>query len=651
MKSFKRNILSLSIILGLGTASAVAQSRLLVPRLAKGSLQQCPVATAPTHRLQALPRQALKSNDRLLGAYITDQIASTGNGLVNFPGKIQVGAFLPKDFIRKFDGCTLRAIRFGLPVAVTVSKVFIYAVDANGKVGDAIASTTVESQAIMGWNEQALPASPTVDASSEDFGGYLLGFEYEQLNTQRNGNYTADCFPLSFVKSGKTCRTYASTDGQWSDIDATSLGNLSVQAIARSDQYPQKDLILSAITIDNPLKQAGQSLKYSLTVENFGNDDIADYSVDLKLDDTVVKTFSGQLSSLQTTTLDGTIALDKELPSGSHSVSATVTAIDGSAPTERTADDLSTRPFAVYTQADALTRQQYLVEAFTTTAHPYASYGQQVMDALQKAHDDVLLVNIHSDTSGYGHDPFSNDASNELSLMLDIDNMPSAVLNRCYLGEKPINYYYGMEAMTAFDASYATTKANELFQVMRQQSVPALATIDVDAVAVDEDLTIHVSGQGGQYARQLLDKTARLSVMLVEDDIATSSSEERYDAVLRAMLTHIGGDEMAWTDDQHFSNTFTMKLPESWGPYNMRVVAFIHLDPNVLNPDYNNMGVSNATASELTVTTGIAGHPTQDTSARPVAIYSANGTARVSLQQGINLVRMSDGTTRKVIIR
>ncbi|MCR4852893.1 MAG: Omp28-related outer membrane protein, partial [Prevotella sp.] len=602
-------------------------------------------------------RKVVNSGERIFGSYITDEITSPGSGLPTYPGTMQVGAFLPMDIIRKFDGCSLRAIRIGLPVAANVSKVFIYAIDKSGKVGDLITSANVTTQAAMGWNEQVLNAPITVDANRENLGGYLMGFEYEQVNTQRHGSYTADCYPLSFVNSGKVYRTYGRMNGQWTDIDATSMGNLSVQAIAKSDQFPQKDLILSAIDIDTPLTQAGEKLNYSFTVENFGWQDIADYAVEVKLDDTVVNTITDSLDSLATKDVKGSLTLDKELVAGSHSISATVTAIDGSAPTERTLDDRSEQIFSVYGEADVMPRQQYLVESFTSTEDVYAPYGLKILNTLQSAHDNVSVVNIHCNASESDIDPFGNDTTADIALLLDMKQMPTAAMNRCYLGEVPTKYYYGMLALLAFDESYATVKADEFYKLMSTQSTPSLVTLDVEATSVDGNLTVNVNGMGGEHARQLLEKTGSLSVYLVEDDVegrqqtsAGTTDGYRHDNVWRAMLTDINGDELTWTDDQHFTNTFTTTLAEDWNANNMRAIAFVHLATDVLDPNYTTMGISNATSAKLTVTSGISDATLTDVNERPVAIYSADGVLRNSLQRGINIVRMSDGTTRKVLI-
>ena len=49
--------------------------------------------------------------------------------------------------------------------------------------------------------------------------------------------------------------------------------------------------------------------------------------------------------------------------------------------------------------------------------------------------------------------------------------------------------------------------------------------------------------------------------------------------------------------------------------------------------------------------TGIDVLPTPDARATVRAVYNLNGVRLPALQRGINIVRMSDGTTRKVVKR
>lgn len=89
MKSIRKRLLTLTCILGLGTAAVVAQPRLLAPKLEKGALQVCPVANPVSNRLMAPQRRVVNPDERIFGSYITDEITSPGSGLPTYPGTMQ----------------------------------------------------------------------------------------------------------------------------------------------------------------------------------------------------------------------------------------------------------------------------------------------------------------------------------------------------------------------------------------------------------------------------------------------------------------------------------------------------------------------------------------------------------------------------------
>ena len=655
MKTIHKLILSATVLFALSTM-AVAQPRLKATRLEAGALQQSPwIVESGQHRA---PRHIeLTGNERILGTYITDDIADQGSGLPTYPGTMKVATFLPTEFIQKFNGCEITTIRFGLPVAVTVNSVFIYAVNDDGSIGDLLVNSSMPSQAYMGWNEVIIAPAFTIDTNREGFGGYLLGYEYEQVDTKVGASYTQDCYPLSFVRKGIIYRTYMNSDGQWKDIDATSLGNLSIQCIARnSNGYPQKDIVLSPITIDGTLKQAGNDLAYSFRMENFGSQDISDYAVSINLDNEPLATLNGSLASMTSETISRQLTLPATTASGSHTLTAAVRLIEGAAPTERTEDDITSKAFAVYGDADVQPRQQFVVENFTSTADVYTANADAILKAMLSNHDDIAIVNIHGNAQAGQDDPLHIAVCDDVQRLLDQQVWPSAAFNRVYLGEQPARGYYGLTANLAYDTRYANQMATEFYQKM-SGSIPALAKLSAQAVAVDDQLTVTVSGEGSATMRELLEPTASITVYLIEDGVVSpqqtaSGRVEDYchDHVLRTALTNFRGDALQWTDAQHFDNTFSLTLDPQWNAEQMSVVAFVHLNADALNPGNSLMGISNAVTQKLTVTSGIATHPTSQPSLH-TSYYTPDGRSINALVRGMNILRMSDGTTRKVIIR
>lgn len=649
MKLFHQLILSTTVLIALGTVSSHAQSRLHASHLEAGALQSSPWL-AEGSPLRA-PQHTELATERIFGTYITDDIANQGQGLPTHPGTLKVATFLPMELVRKFHGCDITTIRFGLPVAITVNNVFILAVNSDGSVGEALVTAPMTSQAYRGWNLVPVTSSFTIDAQKANLGGYLLGYEYEQVDYKSGASYTQECYPLSFVKSGKAYHTYVEADGQWSDIDATALGNLSVQCVVNNAAgFPQKDIIISPITIDSPLKQGGDNLDYSFSIENFGSDDIANYAVSISLDNDPLATLNGSLATLTSEDVSRQLSLPASMSSGSHKLTVAVRLIDGTAPTTHTQDDVATKAFAVYSADDLRQRQQYLVENFTSTAEPYTTYADAILQSMMKKHADVTVVNIHGNVDPSQPDPLHAPVCDDVQRLLDQRLWPTAAFNRVFLGNQSAQGNYGLTADLAYETRYANQMANEFFQKM-EGSTPSLASLTAEAIAVDDQLTVTVSGEGN---RDILSPIASLTVYLVEDGVVSAQQtingrvdNYTHDHVLRSALSMFYGDALTWTDAQHFTNTFTMTLPSEWNAEKMSAVAFVHLNADPLSDDYRSMGISNAVEQRLTVTSAISAATHFD--ATVLQIVSSDGRVLNAPTRGLNILRMSDGTTRKVI--
>ncbi len=83
----------------------------------------------------------------------------------------------------------------------------------------------------------------------------------------------------------------------------------------------------------------------------------------------------------------------------------------------------------------------------------------------------------------------------------------------------------------------------------------------------------------------------------------------------------------------------------------MNVVAFIGR-PITENSDIDDVWVNNANIVKVGETsTGISTPTVSEESAVEVARYSLDGTLLAAPTKGVNIVKMSDGTTRKVIVK
>ena len=120
--------------------------------------------------------------------------------------------------------------------------------------------------------------------------------------------------------------------------------------------------------------------------------------------------------------------------------------------------------------------------------------------------------------------------------------------------------------------------------------------------------------------------------------------------VVRSVVSEVQGDELELTGANAYSNTYSITLDNSWNAENMHVIAFI--SKSIAQGDARNYYVTNANLAKVGGnSTGISGVVTPDENATVVARYALDGTQLSAPTKGINIIKMSDGTTRKVIVK
>ena len=103
-------------------------------------------------------------------------------------------------------------------------------------------------------------------------------------------------------------------------------------------------------------------------------------------------------------------------------------------------------------------------------------------------------------------------------------------------------------------------------------------------------------------------------------------------------------------EDGAVTGYVTVTLDDEWKPENMKVVAFIGR-PITDDSQLDDVWVNNANMLELGTSTGIAGVTTEGEAAKEVARYSIDGAKVSAPVKGVNVVKMSDGSIKKVIVK
>lgn len=124
----------------------------------------------------------------------------------------------------------------------------------------------------------------------------------------------------------------------------------------------------------------------------------------------------------------------------------------------------------------------------------------------------------------------------------------------------------------------------------------------------------------------------------------------------------LGGDAIVW-DGDNFEKTYEVKIPKGTYDYSkgntLNAVAFVSLpflfEVNgkvYANADLYNVWVNQCQFLQIAEgnATSIKGVETSE-NATVVARYAADGSQISAPVKGINILKMSDGTTRKVVVK
>lgn len=570
-----------------------------------------------------------------MGPYSNDNLSSSGLGATGLSGyQISVGAALKADYVKKFDGWRIIGIRFGLAYAAGTTKVFINEYN-NNTVGDEVVSQSVSSTT-NGWNEVTLDTSYTISADGTN--SFLIGYDYAQTSSSTTG------YPLLAYGTGYDGAFYMNYDGTWKS-QGTSLGCLSVQCIVQSpDGKYTDDIVLDAVSVE-PYRAVGSQATVAFTCHNFSPYTAENCNFIVSINGKTAASITKSVPSAGET-FSESITIDSNYSVGEkYNVDVYVNSVNGKTPAGDTCDDKLSTSFVVY--ADTISRQKQLVEQFTGTWCGYCPLGTAVLEALCEKRDDIAWVGIHCS------DSYSVSNYSAIQNSLYVSGYPSAAFNRsCEEGNGKATY-----TISYSSADYGANRFNRLINNLNAEH-PNFVSLDIDATYNDNNqLTIKVKGTGAEKASTLIGDEGRLTVYITEDGLAGTQysasagtyQDATHNKVLRAIVSSPTGDNFSWNGD-NFESDYTLTLDDSWVKDNMHVVAFV--GRSILDKtDYSDMWVYNTNMTTLTnQSTGIKSAPNAD-EIKEVSRYTLDGQQIKTPTKGINIVKMSDGSTRKVIVK
>ncbi len=616
---------------------------------AHGLLQRVNSIQGFDTRHKAPAQMDLPANQKILGHYDTDEVQTGGYlGLQSFPGVIPTAIELTPDELGMFQGGKIVAFRVGLAASTPITRVFAAPSSENGlgEMTEWACNASAE-----GWN--VIPVDPPYEINLDSNTGLMVGFDYQQ---------TSSNYPISAVMAGNISPTYMYINYQgkpdWYDLGLDAYGNLSLQVIVESDNYPDYYLVMGQISAASKYVQAGEVMPFTFTVKNGGTQtiDAGALMFNLMVDGEV----AGEISNK--TAIGGSFATVEgiinaaTLETGSHTLSIVPATLNGE-PIEANAINYD---FIVYTSC--FPRQKHLVEQLTSTYCTYCPLGNSMLSILTSQRDDIIWVGIHGDLNS-GKDPFTTDEGDEIMYYLTGGSIsyPSGVFDRTVGWDDPNTLSNGL----GYNAQYHQQVANELgaFFDNIAQTTPTFATINAECHDIEtmggfpDTLYVTVTGQVTPDFTQMMGEDARLNVYVVEDSLVARQLDNGrwisgyvHNGVFRKALSTPRGESLNIQGDT-YENSYKCVIPEDWRVDKLHVVAFISRPlENGGDGNFADMYVDNAEIFNVNIAMGVD-ELANDKDAVPVAYYDVMGRQLNGPQQGINIVMMSNGTARKVLVK
>lgn len=626
---------------------------------------------------KAVKANALAENQKMV-ALDGSESPVTALGLPGY--KItDFGQLIPASYYESYAGSKIVGMRFLTMTSIKVTPA-IYLLSGNN-LYSAIEGKEITTKASpfksdnsgfeQNWNEVTFDKPYTIESGSD---GLMVGLAYTQSTKKSGDDYAEECYPfLAGSNSDQNALVFVNADlgkgAGWQP--AANQYCLCVQLILEKEGgFPDDFSMLGAYT--NSMVKPSDKLPVEFYVKNLGSKE-AEGEFTVSIDDQELGAFKAN-DLIGTTSAKVGVDVDLSslnLAAGPHTVGVKVKSVNGEAPAGNLKDDASYAQFRVYT--NSTDRQYNLIEHFTSWTCVFCPYGYETLRELQKQRNDVAWAAIHADMDPNNPDPHTlADAS--LITQYSISGFPSFNLNRFNLGGSMIG-----AGMPSTDPAKNAEQFSKILD-LEKEMVPAQLTLDMKSNfelaekpnLQDSKLTVTVTGKGVKDAAKVLNN-AVLNLYITEDGLTGKQygkngnswySKYNHDNTLIAIATdNAYGDEIAW-DGDNFEKTYEITIPKKTVSYTigktLNAIAFVSLpfafeqDGKLYaNADLDNVWVNQCFFMDINKgeTTGIKVINGTDSNATVVARFAADGTQISAPVKGVNILKMSDGTTRKVMVK
>lgn len=607
---------------------------------------------APAFSAFKAPAKAnLAANQRLVGYFNTDD-CDTYLGVTGITGNNKVAMVLTADDLAPYYGKKIAGVRFNLGQGETANGVFVQNLKiADGQITEATSLVSSDESVTSAagakntgeWHEVMFDQKVELNSSFE---GLFVGYNYKQ----KSNNYpigVSSKVEGPFYIYANIPASKGGNGEDWYQINSGGYG-LSIQLIVEGDFAPNavRPLDFGEFTVVK-----GKSKNVAVSLWNIGSKLTSiDYTIALdgKAGAEQHLDFGKDFGLGGTHSVEIPFAAASEL--GASTVTLTITKVNG----EENACVKNSATGTLYTVEREFVKRS-VVEQFTGTGCGNCPSGHVAMHNMHNLYGDQFIgIALHQFNAS---DPMYN-----ASYDLGFTGAPQCMVNRSSgvlapYEQMPEVLKASLDEIALTDVTVTGTFAEEDTKVNATASVESLVAGDYNIafMLTADGLTgttkswkqsNYFCKGGGRYNSQAS----------MPDDLKFlwdmgSSYVETYNDVLIAS-SYVSSNNKATLPtlvaNGTVSSEYTMKMPTKVALKKALKLNQIYVVALLL--DKKTGAIVNAGRARVTGSTGIE-DVTTGTEATVVARYNVNGVQIAAPVKGINIVKMSDGTTRKVLVK
>ena len=595
----------------------------------------------------------IAANQRLVGYFDTDD-CDNYVGVQQLPGNSKVAIALTADDLAPYYGKKIAGVRFNLAQSETSTGVFVENVKIkNGAITENTAIVTSDKSVTSAagakntgeWHEVMFDNKVEITSSFETL---LVGYCYKQKSNNYpvgvNSKVDGPFFLYTNISSAQ-----GGTGEAWYAINSGGNG-LAIQLIVEGDFAPNS---VQPLDFGKFVITKGKSKNVAVDFRNIGSKFTSiDYTIALdgKAGAEQHLDFGKDYGVGGTHTVEIPFAADSKI--GTSTVTLTITKVNG----VENANATKTATGTLYTVEREFVKRS-VVEEGTGTDCGYCPRGHVVMHNMHNLYGDQFIgIALHQRSST---DPMYN-----VSYDLGFTNFPQCMVNRSNdfwdpYEQMPAVLKASLNEIALAEVTVAGTFADEDTKVNATASVESLVAGDYDIafMLTADGLTGKTTSwkQQNYFCKGHAGNPYKSKSSMPEDiqflwDKGSSYYETYNDVLISSSYVSYKNKATLPTlvANGTVSSEYTLKMPTKTTLKKALKLDQVYVVAVLL--DKKTGAIVNAGRARVTGSTGIE-DVTTGTEATVVARYTVNGVQVSAPVKGVNILKMSDGTTRKVLVK